>query len=134
MYFFRIERRLSTALHPQTDGQTRRQKSVLERYFRSYVNYLQDDWATLLALAKFAYNASVHSLTGRAPFEIVYGEVPRSDILTLDEVQKYIAPWASSVEVKAWLREYIPPAMKSQNLLRLHKLIKFANTTNPIAM
>ena len=98
MYSFRIERRLSTAFHPQTDGQTERQNSVLEQYLRSYVNYQQDDYAPLLALAKFAYNAAVHSSTGRAPFEIVYWEVFRSDMLTLDEFQKYIVIRRSSAE------------------------------------
>ena len=98
MYSFRIERRLNIAFHPQTDRQTERQNSVLEQYLRSYVNYQQDDWAPLLALAEFAYNAAVHSSTGRAPFEIVYGEVPRSEMLTLDEVQKYSATRGSSAE------------------------------------
>ncbi len=98
MYSFRIERRLSTAFHPQTDGQTERQNSVLEQYLQNYVNYQQDDWAPLLALAEFAYNAAVYSSTGRALFEIMYGEVPRSDKLILDEVQKYIATQRSSAE------------------------------------
>ncbi len=88
MYSFRIERQFSTAFHPQTDGRTERRNSVLEQYLCSYVNYQQDDWVPLLALAKFSYNAAVYSSTGRAPFEIVYGEIPRSDMLTLDEVQK----------------------------------------------
>ncbi len=95
MYSFRIERRLNTAFYPQTDGQTEGQNSVFEQYLRSYVNYQQDDWASLLALAEFAYNTAVHSSTGRAKFEIVYGELPRSDILTLDAVQKYSATWGS---------------------------------------
>ena len=96
MYFFRIERRLSKACPSQTDGQTERRNSVLEQYLCSYVNYQQDDWAPLLALAEFASNAAVHSSTSRAPLEVMYGEVPRSDMLTLDEVQKYIAIWESS--------------------------------------
>ena len=98
IYSFRIKRRLSTAFHPQTDKQTERQNGVLEQYLRSYVNYQQDDWAPLLALAKFVYNAAVHSSTGRAPFVIVYGEVPRSHMLTLDEVQKYSATRRGSSE------------------------------------
>ncbi len=98
VYSFRIERRLRTAFHPRTDGQRERQNSVLEQYLRSYVNYQQDNWAPLLALAEFAYNAAVHSSTCRAIFEIVYGEVPRLDILTLDEVQKYNANRGSSTE------------------------------------
>ncbi len=98
MNFFHIERQLGIAFHPQTDRQIERQNSVLEQYLRSYVNYKQDNWVPLLALAKFAYNAAVHSSTGRAPLEIVYGEVPRSKMLTLDEVQKYSAIQRSFAE------------------------------------
>jgi len=39
-----IERRLSTAFHPQTDGQTERTNAILEQYLRAYINYQQDDW------------------------------------------------------------------------------------------
>jgi len=51
-----IEPRLSTAFHPQTDGQTERMNAVMEQYLRSYVKYLQDDWADWLPIAKFASN------------------------------------------------------------------------------
>jgi hypothetical protein len=63
-----IERRLSTAYHLQIDGQTERQNQTLEQYLRAYVNHLQDDWVHWLPLAKFAYNTSVHALTGLTPF------------------------------------------------------------------
>ncbi|KAJ1589802.1 hypothetical protein NDA12_001083 [Ustilago hordei] len=38
---------LSTAYHPQTDGQTERVNQVVEQYLRMYCNYEQDDWADL---------------------------------------------------------------------------------------
>jgi transposase InsO family protein len=64
----RINRRLSTAYHPQTDGQTKRQNHILEQYLCAYVNYLQDDWVHWLPLAEFAYNSSVHASTGVTPY------------------------------------------------------------------
>jgi hypothetical protein len=67
-YHLRIGRRLSTAYHPQTDGQTERQNQTLEQYVRAYVNYEQDDWVTWLPLAELAYNNSVHASTGVTPF------------------------------------------------------------------
>ena len=51
-----IEQRLSTAFHPQTDGQTERTNAILEQYLWEYVNYQQDNWNELLPLAEFAYN------------------------------------------------------------------------------
>ena len=51
-----IQRRLSTAFHPQTVGQTERMNAILQHYLRSYINYRQDNWSDLLAIAEFAYN------------------------------------------------------------------------------
>ena len=53
-YFLRIERRLSTAFHPQTNGQTERQNSIMEAYLRAFVNFEQNDWARLLPMAEVA--------------------------------------------------------------------------------
>ncbi len=134
MYSFRIERRLSTVSHPQTDRSTKRQNSVLEQYLRSYINYQQDDWAPLLALVEFAYNAAVHPSIGTALFDIVYGEVPRSDMLTLDKVQKYSVPRGSSTEGESLIERIRATCTRSQNLLLVHKPIKLPHTTNLIAM
>jgi hypothetical protein len=65
-----VKRRLSTAFHPQTDGQTERQNQTLEVYLRAYVNYQQDNWASYLANAEFAYNNSVNVTTGKTPFQL----------------------------------------------------------------
>lgn len=52
----RIRPRLSTTVHPQTDGQTERANAVMKQYLHSYVSYQQKDWAAFLGMAKFAAN------------------------------------------------------------------------------
>jgi transposase InsO family protein len=71
-----IDRRLSTAFHPQTDGQTERINAVMEQYLRAYVSYLQEDWADWLPLAEFAANNQASEATGVSPFFGMYGMDP----------------------------------------------------------
>ena len=75
-YFLGIKRKLSTAFHPQTDGQTERQNSTMEAYLRAFVNFEQNDWARLLLMAKFAYNNAKNASTGFTTFEFNYGYHP----------------------------------------------------------
>ena len=65
-----IERRLSTAFHPQTDGQTERTNAILAQYLRAYVNYLQDNWNELLPQAEFAYNNGYQETIKTTPFYV----------------------------------------------------------------
>jgi len=74
-----ITRSMSTAYHPQTDGQTERMNQVIEAYLRSYCNYEQNDWSEMLALAEYAYNNSKHSVTKISPFYANYGYEPRTN-------------------------------------------------------
>ena len=68
---------LSTAYHPETDGQTERANAFLEQYLRVYVSYLQDDWDKWLPLAEFALNNALNESTGMTPFFANYGYHPR---------------------------------------------------------
>lgn len=72
-----IKSSMSTAFHPQTDGQTERVNAILEQYLRAYLNYQQDNWVTLLPLAEFSYNNTVQATTKRTPFEASLGFHPR---------------------------------------------------------
>ena len=75
-YFLGIKRRLSTAFHLQTDGQTECQNSTMEAYLRAFVNFEQNDWARLLPMAEFAYNNAKNASTGYTPFELNCGYHP----------------------------------------------------------
>ena len=72
-----IQTSLSTAFHPQTDGQTERVNQEIEQYLRIFINQRQDDWAEWIPLAEFAYNNRIHSSTRRTPFELDSGQHPR---------------------------------------------------------
>lgn len=72
-----IKLNLSTAYHPQTDGQTERVNQVLEQYLRIFTSYHQDDWDLLLPQASFHYNNSFHSATHLTPFFANFGYHPR---------------------------------------------------------
>jgi len=76
VYQLKCKRRLSTAFHPQTDGQTERQNQELETHLRIYANWEQDDWAQLLDVAAFAYNSKYNSTIRMSPIEAAMGEQP----------------------------------------------------------
>jgi hypothetical protein len=67
---------LSTAFHPQSDGQTERTNQTLEQYLRCYVNERQDNWVALLPTAQFAYNSAPSESTKVSPFYANYGFNP----------------------------------------------------------
>jgi len=68
---------LSTAFHPQTDGQMERANATLEQYLRAYCNCQQDDWKRLLPIAEFCYNNTQTGTTRITPFFANYGYHPR---------------------------------------------------------
>jgi hypothetical protein len=80
----RVTPNMSTAHHPQSDGQTERVNQILEQYLRTYCDYLQDDWCDLLPLAEFAYNNAPQASTGDSPFYLNYGYHPRAEFTTHD--------------------------------------------------
>jgi hypothetical protein len=67
---------MSTAYHPQTDGQTERANHTLEDMLRAYVSDRQDDWDEHLVTAEMAYNNSVQASTGFTPYYLNSGQHP----------------------------------------------------------
>ncbi len=72
-YFLGIKKKLSTAFYPQTDDQTKRKNSTIEAYLRTFVNWEQDNWTSLLPMAEFAYNNAKNASTRHTPFELNCG-------------------------------------------------------------
>ena len=68
-----IKHKLSTAYHPQTDGQTERINQILKQYLRCFCDYQQTNQVKLLFIEILAYNISEHSITKRTPFFINKG-------------------------------------------------------------
>src|SRR5260221_1547226 len=58
----------TSGYHPEGDGQTEHVNQVLEQYLWTYTNYQQDNWATLLLMAKFPYNNATNTMMGVSPF------------------------------------------------------------------
>ena len=71
---------MSTADHPQTDGQTERVNRVLEDVLRSVCSAEPTKWSTQLAQVEFALNNAVHASTGFTPFYVNGLRHPRTPL------------------------------------------------------
>ena len=72
--------KLSSAYHPQTDGQTERTIQSLEDLLRACVLEQEGGWDQFLPLIEFTYNNSFHSSIGMAPYEALYGRRCRTPL------------------------------------------------------
>lgn len=69
---------LSSAYHPQTDGQTERTNQTLEQILRAFAT--THHWESVLPMAEFAYNNASNVSTGNSPFFLNYGRHPTTPI------------------------------------------------------
>jgi len=73
-YLLGIQTKLSTAYHPQTDGQTERINQELKQYLRVFIDHRQEQWPDWLGMAEFVYNNKIHVATKIFPFKANYGQ------------------------------------------------------------
>ena len=131
---------LSTADHPQTDGQTEIYNQYLQRRLRPFINYYQDDWSEFLPIMDYAQMTLPHdSLGGITPFEVVHGYAPRTnwdwkldlpDASTpADQLNTKAAVAYASRHRKAWdfARSHLQAAQAkmSKSYNRTHRAIDF---------
>ena len=76
--YLQIEQSMSTAFHPQSDGQTECTNRFVEDILRAYVSPAQDDWDVYLPLVEFAINNAYQESVQNSPFFLNYGYHPRT--------------------------------------------------------
>ncbi len=72
-----VKQCLSTAYHPQSDGQTERMNRILEDMLRHYVNPRGTDWGEFIPAVEFAVNSAWQESVRSTPFFLNYGRHPR---------------------------------------------------------
>ncbi|KAI0996563.1 hypothetical protein K3495_g11619 [Podosphaera aphanis] len=68
----KIEQRLSTAFHPETDGSTERMNQEILAYLRAFISYAQYEWPSMLPSAMLAIN-NRDTVIGLSPFFLTHG-------------------------------------------------------------
>ncbi|KAD4180362.1 hypothetical protein E3N88_28953 [Mikania micrantha] len=82
---------ISTAYHPQTDGQSERTIQTLEDMLRACIIDFGGSWDDYLPLAEFSYNNSYHSSIGMPPYEMLYGRKCRTPVCWGEVGQRELA-------------------------------------------
>ena len=99
-----VEQALSTAYHPQTDGQTERTNRILEDMLRHYVNPLLNDWDEHLDAIEFAVNNVWQESVKTTPFMLNYGQRPHTPVdialgTTVPAARQFTQYWQKTVSV-----------------------------------
>ena len=109
-YAFKIKFKLFTTYHSQIDDQTERQNSIMKQYFRTFVNFEQNNWIKLLFMTKFVYNNNKHAFIQMSSFEIM---------------QKYISKMSfenfANFKIKSkFVNEHVRYLTKLLNILKIN--------------
>ncbi|KAE9269466.1 hypothetical protein PF001_g29212 [Phytophthora fragariae] len=116
---------MSTADHPQTDGQTERVNRVLEDILRSVCAAEATKWSVLLPQVEFALNNAVHSSTGFTPFYVNGLRHPRTP-LTLPPASSLGGGGRLMPTIQGALKAYERPS--NGTCSRLSRLVKLSDS------
>ena len=108
---------MSTAYHPQTDGQTERTNQEIEAYLRIYCANNPHKWADRLGTLEFAHNIHTHTVTKQSPFKLLLGYEPNS--LPLQTKQSPIPTVQDRIQL---LQEIRKEAIAAHDIARMNML------------
>jgi hypothetical protein len=108
---------LSTARHPQTDSQAERGIRTIVEMIRAFCSDNPTSWDKLLGAFEFAYNDSIHPMTGYTPFQLDIGRNPHTPIslmikrfarnAEIDSPLQHVKDYSKVIEeVKAKLQKF----------------------------
>ena len=109
---------MSSAYHPQSDGQTERVNQCIEGYLRCFIHSCPGTWAQWLHLAEYWYNTCYHSALQHTPFEILYAHAPCH--FGIDPNQDVLVP-----DLADWFKHrHAIQALLQQQLMRAQQRMK----------
>jgi transposase InsO family protein len=113
-----VSLKMSSAYHPQTDGQTERVNQCLETFLRCFISASPTKWTDWICLAEFWYNTSWHSSLGHSPFFVLYGHHPKHFGVTAADATQ-------PASLDDWLQERsLIQSVIQQHLARAQKRMK----------
>ena len=115
---------MSTAFHPQTDGQTERTNRTLEDMLRRFIGNSHKDWDSLLPMCEFAVNNAWQESVKSTPFYINYGQHPLTPLSTQGETNNpAVEHWEKVFKDEdAKARQHLAEAQERQKRLAdLHR-------------
>lgn len=114
----RVKLKMSTAYHPQTDGQTECLNQCVEMFLRCIAGHKPHTWTSWLNMAEWWYNTSHHSALGMSPFQALYSKVPPS--------LNYHYHRTSDVAVNEFLKDHLATQqLIKDNLLKAQECMKW---------
>lgn len=109
--------RMSSAYHPQSDGQTERVNQSMEAFLRCFIHSFPSKWSQLLSLAEFWYNTNFHSALQKSHFQVLYGHEPRHFGIGVES--------CAVPDLEEWLHEsQVMTGLLKQQLLRVQQCVK----------
>ena len=82
-----VKTSMSTAYHPQTDGQTERTNQEIEAYLQIYCGTHPEKWMEHISDLEFSHNQRTHLATWQTPFALIMGYEPTAIPTVIPDTQ-----------------------------------------------